>query len=356
MMKTMDGRNCQKACLNGILILLLCLAISAPALQPMPAGAEIYRWQDEQGYWHFTEGPGPQPLKPRPDPEPSVAEPLQNPTQAIPTSVSDQSSPAGLLWRIGAGGQKPSYLLGTIHSEDPRVTRLKPAVADALDRCDRFVMEMKLDTNAFMQFGATMMLEQDADLEALVGKDLFNQVMSAMADYGMPEPVVRRLKPWAVIAMLSMPKSRGGLILDMVLYQRATSQGKPASGLESADEQLAVFEGLSLRDQIELLEMTLEQRPSQPLVFEQLIDAYAADDLNRIANIAKLDHAQARMASARNFMVRLNDDRNRRMVQRIIPYLEQGNSFIAVGALHLSGPQGILSLIRQKGYAAESVR
>jgi uncharacterized protein YbaP (TraB family) len=260
-----------------------------------------------------------------------------------------------LLWRIRTNGQRDSYLLGTIHSEDPRVTRLKPAVAGALDGCDRFVMEMILDTEAFMQFGATMMLEQGTDLETLVGKDLYDHVVSAMADYGMPEPVIRRFKPWVVIAMLSMPKSGGGLILDMVLYQRATSQGKPASGLESAQEQLAVFEGLSIRDQIELLEMTLKQQPSQPRVFEQLIEAYAANDLNRIATIAQLDHGQARMESARNFMVRLNDDRNRRMVQRIIPYLEKGNSFIAVGALHLAGPQGILSLIRQNGYSAEPV-
>jgi uncharacterized protein YbaP (TraB family) len=181
-------------------------------------------------------------------------------------------------------------------------------------------------------------------------------VVSALADYGMPEPAIRKFKPWVVIAILSMPKSGGGLILDMVLYQRATSQGKPASGLESAEEQLAVFEGLPTRDQIELLEMTLEQLPSQTQVFGQLIEAYTADDLNRIATIANLDHGQARIESARNFMVRLNDDRNRRMVQRIIPYLEKGNSFIAVGALHLAGPRGLLSLIRQNGYSAESVR
>lgn len=354
MIKIAPNSKYSNAYSKGFLILLLCAAITASAWPPVQAGAEIYRWQDEQGYWHFTEGP--QPQNSEPDPAPSVTEPAQNSPQAPSNNFSSQPSPAGLLWRIGTSRQKPSYLLGTIHSEDPRVTRLKPAVANALDNCDRFVMEMKLDTDAFMQFGAAMMLEQDADLETLVGKDLFNQVISAMADYGMPEPVVRRLKPWVVIAMLSMPKSRGGLILDMVLYQRATSQGKPASGLESANEQLAVFEGLSLREQIELLEMTLKQRPSQPLVFERLIDAYAADDLNRIANIAKLDHDQAQMASARNFMARLNDDRNRRMVQRIIPYLEEGNSFIAVGALHLAGPQGILSLIRQKGYTAESVR
>jgi uncharacterized protein YbaP (TraB family) len=54
-------------------------------------------------------------------------------------------------------------------------------------------------------------------------------------------------------------------------------------------------------------------------------------------------------------MTRLNDDRNRRMVRRMIPYLEQGNSFIAVGALHLAGPRGILALLRKNGYTTESV-
>ncbi len=355
-MKTLHNCKYRAACIHGVWLLLLCTAFMASALLPTPAGAQIYRWQDEQGYWHFTEGPGSQSQNPPPGPAPSEAGPSQDTPETARGTVSALPAQAGLLWRIGANGQKASYLLGTIHSEDPRVTQLKPAVAGALDGCDRFVMEMILDTEAIMQFSATMLLEEGADLEALVGKALYDHVVSALADYGMPEPMIRRFKPWVVIAMLSMPKSGGGLILDMVLYQRATSQGKPASGLESAQEQLAVFEGLSIRDQIELLEMTLKQHSSQPQAFEQLIEAYAADDLNRIANIAKLDSAQARIESARNFMVRLNDDRNRRMVQRIIPYLQKGNSFIAVGALHLAGPRGILSLIMQNGYSAESVR
>ena len=260
-----------------------------------------------------------------------------------------------MLWRISTSGRQASYLLGTIHSADQRVTRLRAAVSDALDGCDRFVMEMKLDTDAFMQLGTAMMLAPDKDLEALIGGALFQRVVQAMAAHGMPEPAVRKLKPWAIMAMLSMPQSNGGQILDLTLYQRATGQGKPASGLESASEQMAVFEGLSLQDQIELLDMTLKSLPSQPKMFEQLIEAYAANDLTRLTDIARLDHEQSQSASARRFMTRLNDDRNRRMAQRIIPFLEQGNSFIAVGALHLAGPRGILALLRQSGYDTEPV-
>lgn len=354
-MRALPGCGYPKSGANRFLPLVLCAVIALSALLPARAWTEIYRWQDKNGVWHFTEGPDSQPTPPEHEPAPFESPRLKEPAGDTVPPAPGQPSQAGLLWRISTNNRRVSYLLGTIHSEDPRVTRLKPAVIKALDASDRFVMEMILDTEAFMQFGAVMMLDAGTDLEKLVGADTYGRVVSAMADYGMPEQAVRRLKPWVVIAMLSMPKSEGGQILDLVLYQRATSQGKPASGLESAAEQLAVFEGLPIQDQIELLKMTLKQLPKQPRIFEALIEAYAADDLNRIAGIAKLDPAQERSASARKFMIRLNDDRNRRMVQRMVPYLEMGNTFIAVGAMHLAGPRGILALIRQKGYAAVSV-
>jgi uncharacterized protein YbaP (TraB family) len=353
------GRNW----IQAVFALIIGAAIFVAAWLPELAGAEIYRWRDAQGYWHFSEGPGQRSQSQSSDaaasdtvaPEQAPAISTAPAAPIAPTAPTVAPSRSGLLWRIQAAGNQPSYLLGTIHSTDPRVTRLRPAVAGALDGSDRFVMEMKLDTEAFMQFGTSMMLGSDNDLESLIGKKLFDQVVTAMAAYGAPELVVHQLKPWVVVAMLSMPVPDGGLILDLVLRQRATGHGKPATGLESAGEQLAVFEGLSLEDQIELLEMTLKSLPSQPQMFEQLIEAYAADDLDRIAEIAQLDYLQSRSGSARRFMTRLNDDRNRRMVGRIIPYLEQGNSFIAVGALHLAGPKGILSLIRQRGYQVEAV-
>ena len=142
----------------------------------------------------------------------------------------------------------------------------------------------------------------------------------------------------------------------MVLYQRAQSRGKATSGLESAQEQLAVFEGLPLDDQVELLKMTLDQLPSLPELFEALLQAYQADDLGRIATLANQYKTRPDLQSLKRFMFRLNDERNRRMVQRTIPYLESGNAFIAVGALHLAGPAGLVSLLRERGYTLTPVR
>jgi len=262
---------------------------------------------------------------------------------------------AGLLWRI-SGSDRPSYLLGTIHSDDPRVTRLKPAVARALDNCDRFVMEMEMDASVFLQFGTAMMLDANQDLETILGSPLFARTVSAMAQRGMPETVVRRLKPWVAMAMLSMPQSGGGPILDMVLKQRAQAGGIQTSGLETAAEQLAVFDALSMQDQIDLLAMTLDRLPQLPSFFEQLIKAYAADDLDRMMQISKKAMSGAPSQAISRFMQRLNDDRNQKMAQRVLPYIQQGNSFIAVGSLHLAGPNGLLAILAQRGYTAEPIR
>jgi len=166
----------------------------------------------------------------------------------------------------------------------------------------------------------------------------------------MPPEIVHQFKPWVVMALLSMPKPDGGLILDLVLRQRAAAAGKPTAGLETAEEQLAVFEQLSLADQIDLLKMTLAQRPKLPRLMDALIEAYAADDLDRIGELVAASSAnQADLEVLRRFTFRLNDRRNLRMARRMTPYLQQGGAFVAVGALHLAGPKGILQLLRQSG-------
>jgi uncharacterized protein YbaP (TraB family) len=217
-------------------------------------------------------------------------------------------------------------------------------------------MEMQMNGDALLAMSSGMMMTDGKDLEAMLGSDLYTRVVKATTNYGLPETVVRHMKPWAVMGLLSMPKPSGAPVLDMVLNQRAQAAGKPTAGLESAQEQLAVFEGLSLKDQIALLKMTIDQLPTLPGLFNQLIQAYAADDLQKVAEVAAGYSHQGGTEASRRFTRRLLDDRNRRMADRMIPYLQQGNSFIAVGALHLAGPAGLIHLLRARGYDVAPVR
>ncbi len=371
--------------LAGRWIFLVVMAVSLCLMAPN-GQADIYRWQDDNGTWHFSDSPTSEaPIRQAPVPSveqpnaqpdpPAVNHPshgstgptphpvIENPASSsasgsasAPLSEEATSDLGGLLWRITSPDGDDSHLLGTIHSADPRVVQLRPAVSQALDRCERFVMEMEMDASVLTAFGSNMMLTDGSDLEGLIGAALYAQVVAAMADLGMPEMVVRTLKPWVVMALLSMPAPTGEPFLDMVLQQRAGAAGKPTFGLESAGEQLSVFEALSMPDQIELLKMTLAQLPELPRMFERLIEAYVADDLGRIATLAADYKRSGNPATVQRFMLRLNDERNGRMAQRMRTFLDQGNSFIAVGALHLTGPNGLIQLLRDQGYRVVPVR
>ena len=360
-----------------IVVMAVGICLTAPNGQ-----ADIYRWQDDNGTWHFSDSPTseapirqapvPSVERPKAKPDPPAANhdsyesigPTPHPVIENPAS-SSASAPlseeatadlGGLLWRITSPEGDDSHLLGTIHSADPRVVQLRPAVSQALDRCERFVMEMEMDASVLTAFGSNMMLTDGSDLEGLIGAALYAQVVAAMADLGMPEMVVRTLKPWVVMALLSMPAPTGEPFLDLVLQQRAGAAGKPTFGLESADEQLSVFEALSMPDQIELLKMTLAQLPELPRMFEQLIEAYVADDLGRIAALAADYKRSGDPAAIQRFMLRLNDERNERMARRMHTFFDQGSSFIAVGALHLAGSNGLIQLLRDQGYHVVPVR
>jgi hypothetical protein len=163
------------------------------------------------------------------------------------------------------------------------------------------------------------------------------------------------MKPWAVATTLSMPAAGTGMVLDRVLYEQALQDGKAVAGLESVHEQLAIFEGLSVDDQVALLRDAVEQLPGIAALQEALLDAYKRRDLAAMLaiNAAALEDGDRRLAD--DFQRRLVTDRNRLMADRVQPYLREGRAFVAVGALHLPGDEGLLNLLQKQGYTVKAV-
>ena len=261
----------------------------------------------------------------------------------------------GLLWKIERTGQAPSYLFGTIHSEDSRVLTLPTPVQSAFDKAQRFVMEAVLDANAMQTMLGAMMFTDGRTLQQTVSVASYQKTVAAMAGYGLPEEALQLMKPWAVAVTLSMPKPKTGQVLDLVLMRKATEQGKQTAGLESVEEQLGIFDQLSLREQAIMLEDTLKHLPEMEKIFAELHAAYLARDLARLMRISDEMMAKGNRALGKKVMHQLVDVRNRRMVERMEAYLKQGNAFIAIGALHLPGEVGVLNLLARKGYRVRAV-
>jgi uncharacterized protein len=275
--------------------------------------------------------------------------------QVIVAALPSSGPVHGLLWEIDSPDSSPSYLFGTIHSEDPGVIGLAPAVESAFTRCRQVILEVNLDTDAVVAGSTAMLLTDGRRLSEIIGKGLFEQTAVALRTRGIPDPVAERMKPWAAASALSMPAPVTGLVLDMVLFQRAQEAGKQLHGLETIAEQLEVFEGLPLDDQVTLLRDAVEQFAGLDAMQAELLAAYKRQDLAAMMAINAASMATGDQRLARVFERRLIEDRNHRMAERMQPYLKKGGAFVAVGALHLPGEQGLLRLLEQRGYSLRVV-
>jgi uncharacterized protein len=328
--------------------------VTLAILYILPATAgDIYRWRDEGGVLHFSDAP---PVSGNADLI-SSSQTTDPPQAAIsrPATYPAESLTGGVFWRIDNGISAPSFLLGTIHSADPRVLQWPSEIDEALQQASSFVMEMELDTDSFFKIGSAMMFTDGQDLADLLGPSDYRRLVAAMASQPLPEAILRKMKPWVLLAMLNQPKSGQGEFMDLRLYRQAMAQGKAVFGLETAEEQLAVFDGLSMDDQVDLLRSTLNHLGELPRMLDQLVDTYLVGDLEAIAALSQSFMKQDGTDLEERFLLRLNDERNNRMVQRMIPRIEQGGAFIAVGALHLTGPAGILRQLEARGFRLSPV-
>ncbi len=271
-------------------------------------------------------------------------------------AVAEPCCERGLLFRLDlqASGKPPSWLFGTIHSADPRVTQLPSPVLDAFDSAAVVMLEVVPDAAMLEASRAAMSLDPDEQLDERLPPALYRDILGALAERGMPPAAVERLQPWAVLLVLSMPPASAEPVLDLALYQRAVEAGKPVQGLETIAEQLSVFQALSLEDQIALLDATLREREQLPEVFAALLNAYLARDLAGLKQLGQTLAANDVELETRLHRA-LIADRNQRMFDRLIPALQQGGRFIAVGALHLPGPGGLLGRLQAAGVAVARI-
>jgi uncharacterized protein len=266
---------------------------------------------------------------------------------------SDQAAaicryPTGLLWKLERKGQKPSYLFGTIHVSDPRITNLPAPVRKVFDGARSFTMELVLDDAGLAQLTETMHFNDGRTLPDMIGTVRYAEVERALRELGLPLTDLNRKKPWVVVMLLSMPRQTG-IALDLQLSLDAMLQRKPVHGLETMQEQLAVFNDLPMNDQIELVDNALRTHHEVDTQIEAMLQAYLARDLAGIMTIADSVGLEDRRLQ-QTIVERLMSRRNVRMLERMRPRLAEGNAFIAVGVAHLSGDNGLLPLLEHAGW------
>jgi len=257
---------------------------------------------------------------------------------------------SGLLWRVERAGVTPSYLFGTMHSDDPGVVKLPTPVQQAFDQAQSVTLEVVLDPRSLLAMTSALLMTDGNTLESLIGRRLYERTLEVMDARGIPEILVANMKPWAVAVTLMTPLGNNGVVLDHVLYQDAVAAGKKVHGLETVAEQVGLFDGLSRKDQITLLEDTLDNLDTVAQMLDELQAAYLDRDLKRLMELNEASMRDSDPLLAETFNRKVIVERNYSMAERMQPRLREGQQFIAVGALHLAGKEGLLKLLSERGY------
>jgi len=276
---------------------------------------------------------------------------------AVPAAAKGPARAKGgrpLLWRISRRGLRPSHLFGTLHVDDPRVLDLPPAVTRTLRGSRRFVMEAVLDDGAPGLASTEMLFRDGRSLKDAAGPELAARALPLLEALGIPRRTARLLQPWAAALLLSRPPARGREFLDRRLARLARQARIPVRGLETLEEQMAVFRGMSRADQVALLADAVARRAGLADEVEALVRDYLAGDLDALARRALADAGQG--GAQRRLLERLLHRRNAVMLGRLKPHLRAGGAFVAVGALHLAGRDGLIEGLRRQGYRVSRVR
>lgn len=281
-----------------------------------------------------------------------------NPLQAQAAAQPDR----GLLWRLRSGAGTV-YLAGSLHLL-PASAALPPPYQRAYDEAERLVLEVDLASLASPDAMSSLMgemmqraiLPPDRSLQALLGPSRWSRLLRAVAPLGLPPESLDRFQPWLLNLLVMNKAMQGGDFnaesgVEGQLLRQAAADGKPIEALETVQQQLELFAGLPLDDQLAMLQRSLEESAAAPA---QLVDLERA--------WRRGDEASLEALMGRTFPVgspgrgRFLGQRNRAWLPAIEAQLRRpDDTLVVVGAFHLLGSDGLVALLRQKGLVLERV-
>lgn len=260
-----------------------------------------------------------------------------------------------LLWKISGNGlNKPSYLFGTIHLTCD--TSLDENILNALEATEQLYLELDMDDKSIqMQMMKLMMMKDGTKLSTLLSPEDFKILDEFMKkNLNMSAKLFDSFKPFMISSML-FPKMLDckSKSVESELMKITKEQNEEIFGLEKAEDQMKVFDEISYQDQAdELLKTVKDNLEKDKKEFQEMITIYQNKD---IEGMLKMMNDSDNKITSENQDILLND-RNKNWIPIMVKTMKDKPTFFGVGAGHLAGEEGVIKLLRKKGYKVEAVQ
>lgn len=268
--------------------------------------------------------------------------------------ASAQKTNQSLLWRVeGKGIEAPSYIYGTIHLACPEDIIFSDILKDIFTKQHALYLELDMDDPVV--FGGMlheMQMKGDTSLKTLLDEaDYEKMAIGFEALTHLPLSVFNRSLPLITMsavypALLNCSSTKSW---EMEFTNLAHQKHIPIYGLESLQEQLDVFESVSYVEQAQMLATALQNTDSMKTEFLQLLQLYKLRDVEALSSMIRSSETMGSMEDV------LLNIRNKNWIPRIAALIKEKPIFFAVGAGHLGGQMGILSLLKKEGYTVSPI-
>jgi uncharacterized protein YbaP (TraB family) len=261
------------------------------------------------------------------------------------------------LWEVSDASGPRAWIFGTVHALPPDTQWQRPAVAEALGKADRLVLEIGEDLNPELAGEALARLARTPGLpppSQRIAPEHRRELDGIYQKLGLRDQTFPDMESWAVaLQIAAIAGERSGIhAADGVEPElRRLAKGKPVIGLETIDGQFAIFDRLPQRQQTTLLEQTVAE-VSSPEAEEQVLLAMwlRGDDLGIARESEKGFLTDGALRDA------LLTRRNQAWVGQVEALLQGGaRPFIAVGAAHVAGRDGLPALLAARGWVVKRV-
>ena len=267
-------------------------------------------------------------------------------TLLLGASILSHATDKGLFWKLESPSGITSYLFGTIHTDDNRVADLSANVLDAIKKTDTFLMEAEPSQDT------TSLMLTNGNVAELLTSDEFDQVRELADFHVMHMGAVMKMKPWLLAVIFDLPKPQTEFSQDNLLMAKSIDFGKDVKGLETSKEHFSIMDNFSMDEQVVMLRAVLKRTPEQKEAdFERLLAAYLVGDSDKLTALdEQITGGMLPVSIWSKMRKSLLDDRNLTMAKRAIPMALEKPVFVAVGASHLAGNNGLISAFKKAGF------
>lgn len=259
-----------------------------------------------------------------------------------------------LLYEVKSkNGQYTSYVFGTIHMMPKEKFNIDSTLTAAFNSSNMIAMEVDLnmDLAQKIEVAKETILPEGKTLRDICTKDQYQMIYTYAVDSnGMSKKKFKRysrLKPFFFSSALLQESIENTKSYELEFGEMAKKRSKKTMGLESIQVQMQTINTVSLEDQVSMLIDGMKQPQGYDAMLtnylDESIDALYTDIVNESVGFP-------------NFVENFLNRRNRNWIPVIVDQVERENTFIAVGAGHLPGPNGVLELLRAKGYSLTPIR